>query len=83
MKIILIDPGRGINDELERVSKETGYTFPELYNAWKKTHTDETVPVKTLDLVIEHIEPKMDNSISFDKKISYQEQQRRLPKFLR
>jgi len=80
MKILVIDSNLDIGDQLRKIAEDTGIPLISLSDAWNEQNI--TQPVNVKDFAFDLIPEKIDHTI-LEKRLSYQAQQKQLPKFLK
>lgn len=82
MRILIIDDN-DIGNQLHKIAEETGIALSVLTEAWNERNTNTTQQIIPRPIIFDYYEPDKIDHVAPEKPLSYQAQQKQLPKFLK
>jgi hypothetical protein len=79
LRILIVDCNLPIGDQLRKIADDTGISIGALFAAWNEQNI--TQPDTKRNFTFDLIPEKLQEKPMIEKRLSYQAQQRQLPKF--
>jgi len=83
-QVLVIDSSKDLGLQFQKIAKDTGLLVVDLENAWQRRDKSKNVVVLNVSKLrasLLRLEPEKE--LTIEKKQSWQQQQKKLPKFLR